>query len=343
MPNKGEKNIRTINESIVRNPSTTMPYVENPEDSGFVWIHLNARKIIDQFSKGQGKIFVREGAPEAQYAFLAPLSLNENVVHTWSDYDSIASRIAQKVRSAAKVGAEYQALVGVFGKEADLANKFKNAISLNAANAGNSISNFTREAYKAVPGHHIPKIKVDTPLYYENSNRRQLTIELLLYAENDPSKMIDIVKDLMKLSSPALLSRGGVDIEFPYMFEIFTRPEEFIKYTTVALTGVQPTWNAPYIQNFPASCNLQLTFMDMSPLYRDTIEHGSVIRVIGRNDTRTSNSPRTKKSTPVNKYVVRMSKGNEARRLSRYQTGNTKTISNQKESASNSVFGDIGS
>ena len=84
----------------------------------------------------------------------------------------------------------------------------------------------------------------------------------------------------MKYSSPDLINESGIKIEFPYMWEIKTLPIDFINYPTCALTGVQPTWNSPYINGYPSSCNLQLTFVDLSPLYAGTIKKGTVIKVI---------------------------------------------------------------
>ena len=65
-----------------------------------------------------------------------------------------------------------------------------------------------------------------------------------------------------------------------------TVPNDFINYPTCALISVQPTWNSPYIHHLPSSVNLQLTFQDMSPLYRETIEKGSIINIISPTESR---------------------------------------------------------
>ena len=276
-----DNDIASRNESIKRNPSLKHPWASNPEGNGFVWIHINARRILDQFSKGVGRIRVREGTPEVQYAFLAPLAMTETVAHNWAEYDSIASRLAQKVRTAAKIGAEFQGLVQSFERTANANDKAKQLLENKSPNAGQALAEFTRGIYNRLSPHSIPKIKVDTPLYYENSDRRNFTFECVLVAEKNPRfDVVEPVKDLMKYSSPALKGQGGINIDFPYMFEVYTRPKEFIKMSTCALTAVQPTWNHPYIGGYPSSCNLQLTFRDLSPLYRGTIETGSVINVI---------------------------------------------------------------
>lgn len=287
MPTKRrDKDIASHNKAIKRNPSFRHPWASNPEDNGFVWIHINARKILDQYSKGQGQIRVKTGAPEVQYAFLAPLALTENIVHNWAEYDSIASRLAQKIRSAAKIGAEFQGLVNAFESSANLKSTVTNILKNRSSLAGGALESLVRQGYDAISPHSIPKIKTDTPLYYENSQRRNLTFEVMLLAENDPrNDVVEPIKDLMKYSSPNLIGQGGVDIEFPYMFEVYTRPKEFLRYSTLALTAVQPTYNQPYIGGYPSHAIVQFTFTDMSPLYRGAIESGSVIRVIKSGET----------------------------------------------------------
>jgi len=284
------------NRSIqIQRPSGLNPwakYSQIKDKNGSVWISMKPKKILDQFSKGVGDI-ATDDLPE-EFIFLAPLSLNENIVHHWEAYESVASRIAQKVRSAVKLGAEGAALYQT-GKQMINSEKIKRLFEARSADVGVSVENFVKEAWGNVHGSRIPKIKVDTPLYYTNSDRRQLVLEFQLFHENIKARpeevLVEPIQRMMKYSSPNLKSRGGVSIDFPYMWEVKTFPYEFIKYTTCALIGVQPTWNAPYVKGgVPSSVNLQLTFQDMSPLYRDTIEHGSVIRVIDASEAASRNA-----------------------------------------------------
>lgn len=279
---------------MIQRPATISPWARNAQKQGYkngsVWIQMKPRKIVDQFSKGAGDIATVE-LPET-FVFLAPLALNENVVHHWEAYESVASRIAQKIRTGVKLGAEGAALTGLFGKEADLSSGFKDVFANNGGNVGASIEKFASRAYGAVQGSKIPKIKVDTPLYYTNSDRRQLILDFQLFHENigipKEEVLVKPIQKLMKYSSPDF--KGGISIEFPYMWEVTTYPFKFIKYTTCALTAVQPTWNSPYIKGVPSSVNLQLTFQDLSPLYRNTIELGSVINVISKQEADSRNA-----------------------------------------------------
>jgi hypothetical protein len=269
------------NEVLIQRPVGLNPWSSG---RGNVWISMKPKKILDQYSKAQGT--VAAVALNEEFRFLAPLSLNENIVHHWEAYESVASRLAQKARSLVKLGAEGAAMTNIFENKANLADDLKNLFAKKGAKVGTSIESFVSNVYSAVPGSRIPKIKVDTPLYYTNSDRRQIVFEFVLYHEGkdkdpNPEKfLVKPIQKLMKYSSPDLL--GDINIEFPFMWEIKTIPNEFIKYSTCALVGVQPTWNSPYIQHVPTSVNLQLTFLDMSPLYRSTIEDGSVINVISK-------------------------------------------------------------
>ena len=251
-------------------------------ENGSVWIHMKPSKILDQRSKGAGTITTQE--LNTEFVFLAPLNLNENIVHHWEAYESVASRLAQKVRSAVKLGAELSAMTNVFGSTADLASAVKDTFK-RGLTEGQSVEEYINKAYRVAPSSRIPPIKVDTPLYYTNSDRRQIVLEFQLFYEHIPNLenrpedvLITPIKELMKFSSPDF--KGDINIQFPYMWDIKTQPKEFIHYSTCALIGVQPTWNSPYINGYPASVNLQLTFQDLSPLYAGTIEEGSIINVI---------------------------------------------------------------
>lgn len=279
------KNIENKGQVLYQRPKGLNPWANNAgikDQSGSVWISMKPKKILDQFTKAQGDIATVD--LNSEFLFLAPLTLNENIVHHWEAYESVASRLAQKVRSAVKLGAEGLALANVFGNKANLVDNFKNVFSKKGENTGRAIEEAVFDAYNAVPGSRIPNVKVDTPLYYTNSDRRQMVFEFVLFHEkmgsNPEDVLIKPIQEMMKYSSPELIS--DISIEFPFMWSIKTVPVEFINYPTCVLTAIQPTWNSPYINHVPSSVNLQLTFTDLSPLYAGTIEFGSVINIITR-------------------------------------------------------------
>ena len=141
-----------------------------------------------------------------------------------------------------------------------------------------------RTLHNSVPGMGIPKMKVDTPLVYANSKRRDWNFTFTLIAEDNPkTDIIDPVQDLMKYSAPEALGKNkskGIDINLPYIFNLSTQPHDYIRSNYTALESVQPTWKGPYVKGYPSMVELQLTFKDLSPLFRSTIETGSIINVI---------------------------------------------------------------
>ena len=273
---------------IVKRPFKLLPYGSSDWEKNATWFQMKARKISDQNTSGKGGTLAA-GEEGATFMFLAPKSFGEDVGHTWEEYESMASRLANKVRDAAKLGADISAL-----KNSSLDLEAA-AASFSTSNFAQAAENLTRQAYNSVAGSNIPKVKIDTPLYYQGSTRRQIIIDVELVAESRETvkrDVIDIVQDLMRYSSPGISSRSDIDFEFPYYFEVKTMPTEAIKYTTAALIAVQPTYGEPWINGYPTHCKLQLTFKDISPLFRATITHGSIIRVIGgSNNARAGQTP----------------------------------------------------
>lgn len=268
---------------IVQRPYQLDPWASPEWQNNATWIKMRARKIVDQLSSGRGGQ-IAGGEDGATFLFLAPPSFGENIGHTWSAYDSIQTRIAEKAIQAAKLGRDAVSLVegakGFLGEGGD--DKIKSLFSTTGSkNYGTALESVVRKAYNSTAGHSVPKIKVDKPLIYTDSQRRQLILQFELVAETNPKNdILDVIQDLMKYSSAGISSKSNIDIEFPYFFEVTTVPGEAINYKTCALQTVQPTWNPPWRNGFPGSCSLQLSFQDISPLFRQTIESGSLIRVI---------------------------------------------------------------
>jgi hypothetical protein len=277
--------------TIVRRPRTITPWSGNTEE--MTWVHMKAKKITDQTTSGRGGS-IAGGADGAEFVFIAPDTITENIGHDWAEYDSIQSRVANKIRDMAKLGAELKTVIGTVGNISKLsADTFKKS----SGNVGTKADQLIRSAYNNIAAQSIPKIKVDTPLYYSGSRRRQITLDFTLIAESIDtikSDVVDVVHDLMKYSAAS--SRGAVDIEFPYYFELFTQPAKILNYTTAALMAVQPVWTGPWIKGIPLTCKLNLTFKDISPLYRQTISSGSIINVISGSKT---NEKKSKDQKPI--------------------------------------------
>ncbi len=241
------------------------------KDGGTLWIHIRPIKLESQHTAGSGGSISLGSESCPTFIFLAPDSISENISHSWENYESVQSRLAEKVRSIAKMSGEMSALAN----SAKIENLTKTFKSLKSSKG---VTDIMRTTLNAVEGTSVPKIKVDTPLVYTNSKRRDWSFTFNLISEGDPKRdIIDPVQDLMKYSSPETLS--SIDINLPYIFNLSTQPHDYIRSTHTALESVQPIWKGPYIDGYPSMVELQLTFKDLSPLFRNTIETGSIITV----------------------------------------------------------------
>jgi len=245
-----------------------------------MWFRIKPRKLEYQTTAGRGGSMKISREKLPTFMFMAPDTVMESVMHSWNAYESVQSRLAEKVRSVGKLSEEVIALRNSFGIKtlSDLgastnANQAMKAILKNTAGA--TVAN---------------KIKIDTPLVYETSERREWVLLFNLITEKNPkTDVVDVVQDIMKYSSPEVL-QGDVDIDLPYVFDISSYPNDYIFAPYTALTNVQPTWKGPYSNGYPTAAELTLTFKDLSPLFRKTIATGSVINVIETKPNTTTRS-----------------------------------------------------
>ena len=254
----------------VKSPQGNFPH------SGFkdaLWIIMKPLKLESQNTTGRGgsiKIDRTEKGKGPTFKFLAPDNIAETVAHEWGNYDSMQSRLMEKYKSAMKLGEDVRAIKNIGVK------KIISDIS-KGDTTGEKISSVIGNLNV---GTNVVKAKVDTPLAYVTSNRRQWDLTFNMAAWSDPYKeIVKPVKELMKYSSPAQ-GKGQIAFEFPWIFKLSSEPGGLILADHAALTSVQPTWKAPYRNGFPTSCELLLVFMDLSPLFRNTIQYGGIINVI---------------------------------------------------------------
>ena len=122
--------------------------------------------------------------------------------------------------------------------------------------------------------------KVDTPLIYQNTDRRSITFLFNLSIDkngNAKSNVTDPVKNLMKWSSPQIpsdLSPQNLMIELPYVFSVRTKKgdgeyKDIVNIRSAAITSIQPTYFHPYIGGHPCKCELTITFTDIEPVSRE--------------------------------------------------------------------------
>jgi hypothetical protein len=132
---------------------------------------------------------------------------------------------------------------------------------------------------------NLPFTRVDAPLNYKSSNRRQFEFMLNLVAiKNRFKEVVEPVRFLQYLSSPQatsiektseegkMTSMGNTAIKPPWLFRITTVPEGTLFIKLAALTTVQPTFKGPWIAGVPTYCELRLSFMEYMPLFDKTFD-----------------------------------------------------------------------
>jgi hypothetical protein len=252
---------------IVQIPGSFFPHSSFTEA---LWLKFTAKELRASTTAGRGGT-LNIGKTGTTFKFLAPETIIESHNHDWQPYESIQSKILQKVLGWKK---------GI-GEGKDIYNNLTQRINkLNGKlPSGQQMSNILTGGF----GTETPKWKVDTPLAYTNSQRRQWQFTFQLADARGGIEVIEAVKQLMKYAAPKA-EADEIAIRFPWLFEIVTEPAGLLEADYAAMTSIQPSWMSPYIKGRPSRCELTLSFTDMSPLFEKTITQGGIVNVV-TNDT----------------------------------------------------------
>lgn len=230
-----------------------------------LWLEMYEMKMDSQNSWGRSSINAKR--TDNSWKFLAPNEIAENVSHTWGEYESMASRLAEKGISLMKGMENIESIAGAA----------KGAV-MNVAGSGKvSMSTVTNMVANAASTNVIAA-KIDSAYTYQDSNRREfsLTIEMHETVSDHPYEMYECVQKLKEASCAEHI--GMLQVGFPRIFRIVTHPIKIININHAALTGVQPNWKSPYHNGYPCGCELTLTFVDIEPLYRESFSQGGIIK-----------------------------------------------------------------
>ena len=259
---KADKN---FGKSLIQIPGEFFPHAEFKEA---LWIVITPKQLKGMNTAGRGGT-LRIGRTGTTFKFLAPETIIEAHNHDWQEYESIQSKLLQKIVTYS---------VG-FSQVKDIADGVVKEIyklySSGKWPSGRQLLDSTINASSV----GIPKFKVDTPLVYKASQRRNWNLTFILADSVGGYKIMEAVKLLQKYAAP-YSNEDVLSIEFPWVFELTTIPEGLIHANFAALTSIQPSWMSPYIKGRPTRCELTLSFTDMSPLFEKTIETGGIINVV---------------------------------------------------------------
>lgn len=242
----------------------------------FVWIKFVPYRINAQSVGGQrGTSMQDTRIPDQEIKLLCPENFAWNYNHEWDTYESMSSRLLGKLGEFAKIKSEADALGGSLPNISKQIGKgVTDAISGNWSETASSVFRSGTQLYTGLTGAKVENVKVDLPLVFQGSGRREIVLEFKLLAiQNVKKEVYDIVRQFELFS--AAESVGDLHLNPPYVFSILSEPGSLINIYRAAITSCQPSYKAPYDKNgYPFSCDLTLTLKDMSPLYRRTIETG---------------------------------------------------------------------
>ena len=238
----------------------------------YLRLNVTARELTGLSGYPRGNPVQTGRGMRETWTFLAPEEIAEDITHDWEEYESPATRLAQMVGDVKKA-------VGT-GKQAVQQSEEKIESVKTGNSSFSSLQSMLSKAAKGASGIQLAgggsgilNYKVDSTLVYKNSRRKQynLSIPLISYDKNTSEENIyGAIKRLEQLSCPEMLD-GMVHMKFPAVFTIRTAPTDLIYIKDAALTAVQPTWKQPYKNGLSINVDLQLTFIDIRPLYRSSI------------------------------------------------------------------------
>ena len=269
-----ETTFESRNDDIFANPPLNIQipggFFPHASFKDALWITLQAKELSKIHTGGRGGNLTL-GRTKTKFKFLAPPAIVEMHNHDWTEYASMASRMLEKIRSAETGWEQLKAVAG--GTKNMTWDSFKTVF--NAEGITGKLQAVANAATRVnLPA---PNRKVDTPLTYSNSQRRQLQLEFQL-ADSQGGRLVVQAVKLMQ-SYAAATTGDGVNIGFPHIWKIQSEPEGLILMEAAAMTSIQPTWQYPFIHGYPTRCELTVSFTDMSPLFQKTITTGTLITI----------------------------------------------------------------
>lgn len=246
--------------SVIQIPQN-LPSREFADNS--LWIKMEAKKFERQsvYARGDNSIQVAT-TPDMTFKFLAPMQLAENIGHEYGSYDSIASRLMEKIGSFDKLVSD---------------------VKVTYRGVGQAITGNFQSALGTLKSQNVLQHKVDTSLVYQGTQRREYTFSFLLADQGDiRNDVLYPIKLLEKFSCAEQLGEN-IHIQFPYVFTVTTtfgeRKIPIIDMKYAVITAVQPTYQGPYRDGYPTFAECQVTFTELDPLYNHMIEGADIIRI----------------------------------------------------------------
>ncbi len=212
--------------------------------------NLNARDIHH---------ITRKGQVIDTFFLLAPNEIFENINHSWEEFDTHQGRLSSMITNYRKEYDQYKQA----GKSAIKAAKEKGGSGQQAVE--NFLEGGSTEAGKN---------KMDSPLVFSGSARREYNLTFYLHDQDKPGEIMDVADAFRRYGCARIGAKREAlaRIDFPYIFELSMYPGEFIYIKNCALSAVQTTYGMPYMKGYPTQITMSLTFLDLQPLYEASFD-----------------------------------------------------------------------
>ncbi len=233
--------------SIIKRPRI-YPLSGQQPSNDTLWFIIDVFEMTNQNVSSRSKDHITKKRLDSQYQLLAQMDFMENISHDWSEYEAIATKATSLMADVDK-----QMNVATDTAKGASTGSITNTSILEHAN-----------------------FKVDSPLVYKGSARREYMLTFQFADQgNVQEDVMRVVDDFKKYSAASIKTddSGKVDntsINYPYTFTVRTFPVPFIHIENAIIASMQPQYYGPYRNGYPTKCDLNISFKDMQPLYRET-------------------------------------------------------------------------
>ena len=217
-----------------------IPFRNHVKD--LVYMNIQVWEVLEQPVEGRKpfKWEVRQ-VPDARYSFLAPNEILETINHNWKPYDSMAGRVGQAI-----------------------------------AKMGNMVKDVRSSVTKKVSSESY---QMDAPMVFDGSDRRKFTLTVQFHDQDNPQEHIDVITSFRSYGC-ARIGDGKnavAKIENPYVFQIWTTPNDFMSFEMAALGAMNITYKYPFMNGLATQAEMVLEFEDLQPLYEQSFKTGATV------------------------------------------------------------------
>lgn len=225
-----------------------------PSFTGCSYLHMETYSIDTQRAADKGSAGITTTQQAWNFKFLVPENFQESIQHSWADYSSFTSQFANRFLPL---------LQNVAGAYTGATNILKDG------SMSSGSTNFLQGSDSLSTAEGAVSMRFDAALTYQTSQRRRYMFELHFADCGDPYEDVVYPIKLLEWLSSASINSGFAQITRPYIFRVYTNPVKFLYMKYCALESVLPNYSAPYRNGYPTSASVQLSFVELAPLYKD--------------------------------------------------------------------------